>query len=508
MCKTHWQGARTEVHVHEQFQDLLDRLVERSGVGQEVLGEVLARTSLRAPEETSRVEISVGNLAARRPVDQRAIPQGTVSKAVKALLEEGLLEDGEKLLRNDDGRTLSPLRLGSGFAIAGVNVEQQAGQPSKVMTALVGLDGSRVLDTRHEAVKGDGRDIWQQVALLVHQQVTCLKSSLDQARARGGLAPLWMFGVGVAVGAPVNNGEVMPPSGHASQPPVKLAATLRDQFDVDRTFGRSVPVVVENDVNTLAVLAIHEAHYAVPDLVVVGVFDEGVGGGLVMDGRLRRGGDGRAMEIGHLAVGFPPGEEPEPPHLRGGKDPGSPGDVANALGADAGFNAPCPCGHFGHVDALATPCRIRGELGTRTLERTGNLDARNQEFARAHEVFTHSGSALGRALAHVSNTVNPSRLIVYLPVTLAETKPDTAAAAYLAAVRKETLRAFAASGQPDYLTIRALPAEADDAALLGAKAAAVCVLESFIEHALRLDGCKSGLRRNATGPHAILRQRP
>ena len=67
-------------------------------MGQEVLGEVLARVSLKAPEETSRIAIAAGNPAARRPVDQRAIPQGTVSKAVKALKDEGLLEDGEKLL--------------------------------------------------------------------------------------------------------------------------------------------------------------------------------------------------------------------------------------------------------------------------------------------------------------------------------------------------------------------------------------------------------------------------
>ena len=46
---------------HEQFQDMLDELVGQSGVGQEVLGDVLARTSLRAPQETSRVEIAAGN---------------------------------------------------------------------------------------------------------------------------------------------------------------------------------------------------------------------------------------------------------------------------------------------------------------------------------------------------------------------------------------------------------------------------------------------------------------
>src|ERR1022692_2443035 len=107
-----WKGL---VMIHDLFQDLLDTLTKSSGIGQEVLGEVLARTSLRAPAETSRVEIAAGNPNARRPVDQRAIPQGTVSKAVKALKAEDLLEDGETFLKNQEGRPLSPLRLGSAY---------------------------------------------------------------------------------------------------------------------------------------------------------------------------------------------------------------------------------------------------------------------------------------------------------------------------------------------------------------------------------------------------------
>ena len=87
---------------------------------------------------------------------------------------------------------------------------------------------------------------------------------------------------------------------------------------------------------------------------------------------------------------------------------------------------------------------------------------------------------------------------MYLPAALAGPKPDTAAAAYLGAVRQELTRAFAASDQPDYLRIRAFPANPHDVALLGAQAAAECVLESFIEHALRLDGCKTASKRSTT----------
>ena len=92
---------------------------------------------------------------------------------------------------------------------------------------------------------------------------------------------------------------------------------------------------------------------------------------------------------------------------------------------------------------------------------------------------------------------------MYLPDSFAEPEPGTAAAAYLIAAKEEAARAFGASNQPDYLTIRPFPAEPEEAALLGAKAAAACVLESFIEHALRLDGCRIGVRRTATGSHTL-----
>jgi hypothetical protein len=122
--------------LHDLFQDLLDALVKSSGVGQEALGEVLARTSLRAPEETSRREIAAGDPAGRLHVRQREIPQATVSKAVKALIDEGLLEDGERFLRSPEGRTVAPLRLGSLYATAGVKVEQVQEEPRRVTAGI------------------------------------------------------------------------------------------------------------------------------------------------------------------------------------------------------------------------------------------------------------------------------------------------------------------------------------------------------------------------------------
>jgi predicted NBD/HSP70 family sugar kinase len=469
---------------HEQFQAMLDDLAGKSLVGQEVLGEILARVSLRAPQETSRSAIAAGNPAARRPVDQREIPQGTVSKAVKALKAEGLLEDGERFLQSPDGRPLLPIRLGRRYAIAGVKITQSRERPTQVATVLVHLDGSRII----RKMLRDPIDRWDQAAPLIHQHVVSLKRQGDKEMADSGLKPLRMLGVGIEVGSPVYNGEVMPHLDDSSMPSVPLAASLGRLFDTDPGFSQPVPVIVENDVNALAVLAIHQSRYADPDLVVVGVFDEGVGGGLIMDSRLRRGGNGRAMEIGHLAVGFPPGQQEQQP------EPQEPGPGPGSTGLPD-FYSRCWCGHFGHVDTLAPPRRIQGMLGDLPLDQLVEITPRDPRFQRAQAVFTRSGAALGRALAHVSNTANPGRIITYLPSALADAKPDTAAAAYRSAVQQEVTSAFAAGSQDDYLDIRPLPAEPEELALLGARAAAVCVLESFLEHALRLDGCTTTLRR-------------
>ena len=285
---------------HEQFQSLLDEIAESSGVGQEVLGEVLARISLKAPEETSRIEIAVGNPAARRRIDQRDLAQGTVSKAVKALKDRGVIEDGEKLLWSPDGgRTLAPLRLGSLHAIVGVKVAQSDELPRQVTTALFGLDGARVLGATHGAVHR-----WDQVAETIRQHAASLKISGDRERAARSLKPLQLFGVGIEVSSPVYNGEVMPHLTGGPRPGVQLETAVHRLFAADASFPQPVPVIVENDANALAVLAIHQVHYAEPDLAVVAVFDEGVGGGLVMDGRLparrKRPGHGNRPSHGRL----------------------------------------------------------------------------------------------------------------------------------------------------------------------------------------------------------------
>jgi glucokinase len=136
--------------------------------------------------------------------------------------------------------------------------------------------------------------------------------------------------------------------------PFDMGGALSDALE-----GRTV--VVENDVNVgvYAEHALGVAHGA-PD--VLGVFvGTGVGGGLILDGALRRGPTGMAAEIGHVVV------RPE--------------------------GRACRCGGRGHVEAYAG--RAAMERRARTLESRGR-DTVLVDLAPARRM---TSSVFARALA-------------------------------------------------------------------------------------------------------------
>jgi predicted NBD/HSP70 family sugar kinase len=469
--------------MHEQFDVRLRELSQDSQVGHEMLADVLFRVALKAPEETSQVEIASGPEIEGSSIEFVQIPQGTVSKAVKALKNKKLLEDGETLLRRE-GRVVAPLRLGRNWGIAGAKVMLRSGHPESVMVGLTGMDGQWLQRLQQPLALGElTDDPWGEVARVLHDEITKLREEHDRDRAKDDLEPLRLFGIGVEVAAHVHDGQVVKAPGVGWHDTAPLATRLEALFE------EPLPVVVENDVNALAVLAMHQMHYAESDLVVVAVFDEGVGGGLVMDGRLRRGGKGMAMEIGHLTVGHAPGE-------------GHDAEDGGPIDADASlrdFDPRCPCGVVGHLDAFATPRRIREALGVSTTEEASAMPARTSsgEPTRQYAVFHQAGAVLGRGLAHVINIVNPTRLILYLPAELASVAPDSAAAAYGTAAKRERENAYSTGAEDAVLNLE--PLQAGTIPELGARAAAVCVLNSFIEHARGQDGCRAAQRPTSKG---------
>jgi predicted NBD/HSP70 family sugar kinase len=191
-----------------------------------------------------------------------------------------------------------------------------------------------------------------------------------------------LLGVGVSIGGHVNGqtGELIlspqldltPP-----KPPIPLAERLRDAtgFEI---------VVVENDVNALAVgaLVFDEVAGSVSSFAVVRLA-RGVGVGLVLDNELYRGATGLAGEFGHFPV------------EKSGED--------------------CACGKHGCLETIAGGDAIvkaipkRGGPKAASIEQATDLVRGGNEVARA--AFEQAGEALGRGLAGLVNLLN-LRLII------------------------------------------------------------------------------------------------
>lgn len=146
-----------------------------------------------------------------------------------------------------------------------------------------------------------------------------------------------------------------------------------------------VPVLVENDVNTLAVAERLYGTGRRHGTYLVVTIGRGIGCGIVVDGALYRGSGGGAGEIGHIPV------EPD--------------------------GALCGCGARGCLealigeDALVRQALERGVVGPRGTA-TGLHQAADRGDEAARAIYHQAGSHLGRTLAGVVHTVDPEVIVL------------------------------------------------------------------------------------------------
>ena len=125
----------------------------------------------------------------------------------------------------------------------------------------------------------------------------------------------------------------------------------------------SVPVIVDNDANVAALgEVLHGAGRGRREVLVV-TLGTGIGGGLVINGEVHRGGHGLAAEIGHFTV-----------------DPDGP---------------PCACGGRGHWEAMASG----SALGRRAREWAGRGEAPDVLARAGGNVAAVTGHEVGEAAA-------------------------------------------------------------------------------------------------------------
>lgn len=148
--------------------------------------------------------------------------------------------------------------------------------------------------------------------------------------------------------------------------------------------GADWPVAVRNDVDAHALGELWLGAGRGSDSMLMVAVGTGVGGAVVVDGRLWRGAHNFAGEIGHVPV---PGAE----GLR------------------------CPCGRDGHLEALAAGPAIARRYGA-----LAGVPADSAEVVRlaalgdpvAHEVVTAAAAGLGRAVAGLVTSLDPECVVV------------------------------------------------------------------------------------------------
>ena len=215
--------------------------------------------------------------------------KGTVSSLVADLLERGLVREGDLQRGRSVGRPAQIVEL-DGRGVAGIGVEINV----DYLTALVLDLGNTVVFERRV-----GLDVPALPEDAVLDAVADLAARAVRECARLGLTPV---GMTLAVPALVDVGAgvvAFAPNLHWRQVPVVqgMAERLTAALGV-----LPFPVQVDNDANLAAV-----GEYAMgsvagtPDLVYL-TGETGVGGGVMVGGRLLRGAAGFSGEVGHIPL--------------------------------------------------------------------------------------------------------------------------------------------------------------------------------------------------------------
>src|SRR6478672_1781365 len=188
---------------------------------------------------------------------------------------------------------------------------------------------------------------------------------------------------GVGIGVP---GPVEFATGRPTNPPIMPGW---DGFDVPAFVHRFVdaPVLVDNDVNLMALGEFDEGWREVRHLLFVKVAT-GIGAGIVADGRLNRGAQGSAGDLGHVQV------------------PG-------------GYDTECTCGNVGCLEAVAAGPAIAARLRARGLDvdsTAGVVDLIRSGNAVALQEVRQAGRTIGSVLATCVNLLNPSVVVIGGPL--------------------------------------------------------------------------------------------
>jgi predicted NBD/HSP70 family sugar kinase len=292
---------------------------------------------------------------------ESGLARATVNSRLELLLEAGLLvADGNAA--STGGRRAASFGFNAATGIVLV-ADLGAGAARLAACDL----GARVLaDERHAIEISAGPE----------PSLALVRERLPAVLAGAGRTPQEVIAVTVGVPGPVQvaTGRVVVPPIMVGWDEVDIPGALRLPFDA--------PVLVDKDVNLMA-LGEHRQERPGEEHVLVVKVGTGVGSGIIAAGRLHRGAEGAAGDIGHIVV--------------------------------PGVDDLCKCGKRGCVEAraggwaLARDLRALGHDVTTSRDVVGLIRARDPDAMR---LLAEAGKVLGVAIADAVSFFNPSTVVL------------------------------------------------------------------------------------------------
>jgi predicted NBD/HSP70 family sugar kinase len=288
--------------------------------------------------------------------------RSTIAARIDVLMRLGLIAPyGEATSTGGRPPSLLALNLAS-HVVAGVDIGA-----SHTSVALADLAGIVLAERRADLDVSSGPEQvlgWAQDAIgeLMREQ----KRTVSELSA-----------IGLGLPGPVEHS-----TGRAINPPIMPGW---DRYDVPGHVQQAfaVPVLVDNDVNIMALGEQHAHMPDVHDLVFIKVAT-GIGAGLISGGELQRGAQGAAGDLGHVRV---------------------------ARGADVA----CRCGNQGCLEAIAAGpalARILREAGVPAENGQDVVNLARGGDAAAVQVVRQAGRDIGEVVATLVNVMNPSAVVI------------------------------------------------------------------------------------------------
>jgi len=242
-----------------------------------------------------------------------------------------------------------------------------------VHIALTDLHGTMLADVQESIAVAEGPD--RVLGWVVDEGKKLVAAHSDTVDLRA---------VGVGLPGPVEHS-----TGRPVDPPIMPGW---DRFDVPGLLGRELGVtaLVDNDVNVMAVGEHHDFWSEVEDFLFLKVAT-GIGAGVITGGRVHRGAQGIAGDIGHVWV-------PE---------------------ADGVL---CRCGSYGCLEAIAAGPAIAAKLQARGMDLSDTQDVTAAVLrgdVDAIREVREAGRIIGRVLTTCVSLINPAVIVLGGPISSA-----------------------------------------------------------------------------------------